>query len=187
MPPLTDDKRWIVLVNNLPLGPLTEIQVQELLSQGKITVRDTAVLVGSGSKSPQTDWKFLWQFLEFDRREWGKEPIIPPTSERREPVNSDNLKIRALCTVPPDFQNTADIIEKAEPCTEPFLFIPTDIEGNIEKDLERIDPRLAKESPLWKIIAVGTVMILMLILATRSLRSRQPERQLGSEPTSEKR
>lgn len=59
--------QWIVLIEKTPRGPLSEAEIKTLLSQGVVRINDIAYKVES-SDSSRAEWKFLWQFVEFDRR-----------------------------------------------------------------------------------------------------------------------
>lgn len=61
--------RWIVIINKKPHGPLTREEIRVLLSQGVLRTNDVAFLVrAENASTKRADWKFLWQFDEFDRR-----------------------------------------------------------------------------------------------------------------------
>lgn len=84
--------RWIVLIDKSPKGPLTEAEIHALLEQGIVRTNDIAYRVeqNSGGKA---EWKFLWQFSEFDRRNsahttQAKFPIL----ERRTPRPSAEVE-----------------------------------------------------------------------------------------------
>lgn len=62
-----DQSTWVVLINKSPKGPLTEFEIRSLIEQGVLRVNDVAFRVDNTQKG-QAEWKFLWQFVEFDRR-----------------------------------------------------------------------------------------------------------------------
>lgn len=125
-------KRWVVLVQKAPIGPLTKEEIRVLLQQKIIRHNDVACLVDTEKK--ETGWKFLWQFEEFDRRllvdELGKtiKPGIeatklmkgastpPPPERRKENPNPPKLNPEVipfeLRTITPE-----DLILKSKPRT----------------------------------------------------------------------
>lgn len=77
-------KRWIVLIDKTPRGPLSEGEIRALLSQGIIRTNDVAYQVSDEPTAQKAEWKFLWQFDEFDRRRGVQQPKFP-VLERRTP------------------------------------------------------------------------------------------------------
>lgn len=65
-------KRWIVLLNKVPRGPLTADQIRALIKEGLLRHNDVAFESTSPGSDPNqkksSEWKLLWQFPEFDRR-----------------------------------------------------------------------------------------------------------------------
>lgn len=102
--PAPKPRRWVVLIQRRPRGPMGEPEIQALLNQGMIRTNDLAFEVSPENGKALTDWKMLWQFEEFDRRAkkakeeaanaslWGTKP--PPEAERRNSV-PDPAKIKA--------------------------------------------------------------------------------------------
>jgi hypothetical protein len=109
--------RWIVLINKSPKGPLGADEINALIAQGIVKRNDAAFLVG-GKK---TEWKFLWQFAEFDRRkldENAKKPAAPPKpvvetgGERRTVPQMDVLDLlpSEIASIRPE-----DLVSRAKP------------------------------------------------------------------------
>lgn len=122
-------KRWVILVQKAPIGPLTKEEIRVLLQQKIIRHNDVGCLVDPEKK--ETGWKFLWQFEEFDRRllvdELGKtiKPGIeaeklmkastaPPSERRKENPNPPKLNQEEipfeLRTISPE-----DLLLKSKP------------------------------------------------------------------------
>jgi hypothetical protein len=60
--------QWIVMVNRIPRGPLSEDEILILFSKNLISRNDLAYLVPENASEGTAEWKFLWQFPSFDRR-----------------------------------------------------------------------------------------------------------------------
>lgn len=89
--------RWIVLIDKTPRGPLDETEIKTLLSQGIIRSNDVAYQI---TQEPgKADWKFLWQFHEFDRRQ---ERNVPkgPVLERRTPRTENKIEEEKQAILP---------------------------------------------------------------------------------------
>jgi hypothetical protein len=119
-------KRWIVLVNKTPRGPLSEVEVRAMLVQGVLRHNDLAYCISSETSREKADWKLLWQFHEFDRRTpeaiaaakaKGIEPR-PPT-EKREPVDPTELANQAKAELPEDLVDIApeDLLPRSRSMT----------------------------------------------------------------------
>lgn len=70
-----------------PRGPLTDDEIRSLMAAGILRANDPAYLLPSDpdSKAP-TEWKMIWQFPEFNRRqrpEVSDKTTPPPAPERR--------------------------------------------------------------------------------------------------------
>jgi len=61
-------KRWIVLMQKVPMGPFSEAQIRQALADKKLMHNDVAMELLSEDGSKHTPWKLLWEFHEFDRR-----------------------------------------------------------------------------------------------------------------------
>ena len=62
-------KKWVVLLNKVPRGPLAEHEVIALLDEGHLRPNDMAYEVPpdavAGIEKQTAQWKLLWQFPEF--------------------------------------------------------------------------------------------------------------------------
>ena len=85
------DKTWILILQKSPRGPFTETEVRELLENGVVNLNSFALEVSKSNPKARSEWKFLWQFHEFERRE--ETTSIPPEQERRVPVDTEKKKI----------------------------------------------------------------------------------------------
>lgn len=94
-----ENKTWVVLINRTPRGPLTEIEVRALLGQGLIRTNDVAYAVDEKGKG--SDWKFLWQFAEFDRR---LKQDARPVAEKRAPTPAPVLAKKLSDEIPEELK-----------------------------------------------------------------------------------
>lgn len=74
--------RWIVLVQKAPQGPYSAAEIQSLLRQGALRRNDVAFMCSGDGRERLSDWRLLWQFPEFDRRNQPKTaaPTPPPSA-----------------------------------------------------------------------------------------------------------
>lgn len=111
-------KTWIVLVNKVPRGPLSEEQIAALLEQGILRRNDVAFEISTSKEGKtegkrETGWKLLWQFQEFDRRlSQPRENAVPPSSQngslsssgpggdRRASLSEQEIRKRTEAAVP---------------------------------------------------------------------------------------
>lgn len=123
-------KRWIVLLNKVPRGPLTETEIRALLKEGIVRHNDIAFLVpapGADSVEKQaSEWKLLWQFTEFDRRleedgnrtsdaksnSWAgtgtpQAPGPPKHPDRRRQMTPDEAEVKTREVLPPELLDIA--------------------------------------------------------------------------------
>jgi hypothetical protein len=142
-------KRWIVLINKSPKGPLSEDDIRSLLQQNVLRRNDIAYLLPDDpdSKSP-TEWKLLWQFPEFDRRrEDTPAPVtqerIVTAEERRRKENELKAQKAALGELPADLLNISpeDLIPRISPLSPTNEKAPLLEAGSAARD--------ASESTLW--------------------------------------
>ncbi len=78
-----DSPKWIVIINRMPKGPLEREEIVALIDEGIIRRNDLACLVLE-SKSEKSEWKFLWQFPDFDRRITENREVSPELAASRE-------------------------------------------------------------------------------------------------------
>jgi hypothetical protein len=94
-------KHWIVLVNKSPRGPLTFEEVSALLNEKIIKRTDLALVISTENSEEKADWKFLWQYPEFDLRLKRTEDNPPPLKlEQRQPQNSVQIKAQISESLP---------------------------------------------------------------------------------------
>jgi len=114
--PAVKPRRWVVLVQRRPRGPIGEAEVQALLSQGLVRTNDLAFEVSPENGKALTDWKMLWQFPEFDRRAKDGVPLKAtgdsalwsspaPDSERRTPAPTKSIEERVKEALPEELLN----------------------------------------------------------------------------------
>lgn len=163
-------KRWVVILNKSPKGPLTETEVKTLIDQKFLRLNDLAFEVAPDNSQATTDWKLLWQFPEFNRRGLTtndaakKAPPTPspePTpaaAERRVEVPPEEQKRRALQALPEDLAaiNPEDLVTRKrvqpmsldEPLTETSL------------------PGERRSFPMAPVLAVGGGLFLVVLWLT---------------------
>jgi hypothetical protein len=96
-------KHWIVLVNKSPRGPLTFEEVSALLNEKLISRTDLALAVSSEKSEEKSDWKFLWQYPEFDLRAQRAKTNPPPLdikTEQRKVQNESEIQAKISSSLP---------------------------------------------------------------------------------------
>lgn len=172
-------KQWIVLMNKVPRGPLSEEQIRALLKEGLVRHNDTAFQISldeNGEKKP-SEWKLLWQFAEFDRRteENKKDQIKPPAAEwsgsstpqmpkpesepeRRKETSPEEAKEKVRDALPPEMLDIApeDLVVHSTTHTE-----PTHLASLAEEPQKLSLPSFSLPSGkvLW---ALGGILILLV-------------------------
>jgi hypothetical protein len=98
--------KWIILLNKSPRGPFVEAEVKGLLKQGIVRHNDLAFLMPETEEQGQAQWKFLWQFPEFDSRV-GEKENPPPAAvlEKRTPKTETQIKAQVDENVPLDLKS----------------------------------------------------------------------------------
>jgi|GEM_PF-1711322 len=104
-------KSWIVLVNRSPRGPLTFDEVSSLLADNTLKRTDLALQVSKDSQE-KSEWKFLWQYPEFDARAAQTPPELPNQKERRATVPNANVQKKVAELLPDEIAmiNPEDLI-----------------------------------------------------------------------------
>jgi hypothetical protein len=99
-------KHWIVLVNKSPRGPLTFEEVSALLNEKLISRTDLALAVSLEKSEEKSDWKFLWQYPEFDlraQRAVNNPPPLDIKTEQRKAQNEAEIKAKISSSLPEEF------------------------------------------------------------------------------------
>lgn len=81
------DKRWIVIIDRAPKGPLSEEEVQTLITAKILRMNSIACRAPEEGGEKETEWKFLWQFPEFERRSAKPHAVPGSTQDKRLPHN----------------------------------------------------------------------------------------------------
>ncbi len=183
-------KEWIVLINRAPKGPLIQLEIQALIEEGILRRNDLACEVRK-DKTEKTDWKFLWQYPEFDRR---IDPValktpstndaLPSESvikERRESVEDEDLKYKAKSLLPEDIASIR---------TEDLLLHSTSVTSKAEPDLSEDDVKLnlpsgERSRPEIVFAGIGLVVV-MLFFFVRALKSDRDKTTAEKNPKSMK-
>lgn len=158
-------KHWIVLVNKSPRGPLSYEEVSTLLAEKILKRTDLALQVTENSQEEKSEWKFLWQYPEFDLRTQGQKPTDPPGSvktERRVTRNPTDLKAKVAESIPEEIAmiNPEDLVvsaRKTRPRNIPS-FLPGQTDDGV--DVLPYSSTNAKSSrQQWFFAGVGLVML----------------------------
>lgn len=98
------ESRWIVLIDKTPRGPLTEAEVRTLIEQKIVRVNDLASKLEARVEGKKAEWKFLWQFPEFDRRRDRDGTTKAPVEERREKKDEAKLEEKKQQLLPEELE-----------------------------------------------------------------------------------
>jgi len=160
-------KHWIVLVNKSPRGPLSYEEVSTLLSEKILKRTDLALQVTENSQEEKSEWKFLWQYPEFDLRTQGQKPTDQAGSvktERRVTRNPSDLKAKVAESIPEEIAmiNPEDLVvsaRKTRPKNIPS-FLPGQTDDGV--DVLPYSSTSAKSSKQqWFFAGVGMLMLVM--------------------------
>jgi hypothetical protein len=175
-------RRWIVLIQKSPQGPFSEEAIRELMKKGMIRHNDLAYLHGEvteGVKKPH-DWKFLWQYPEFDRRKpqidpaTGKEIPLPPVPAefvtKRKPLSEDEIRQRVAEALPAELLNIAP--EDLIPHATGGLHLPDERQIAAREAAHREERRETPEPPAsggggWGWLYPVGALTLMVFLSLR--------------------
>lgn len=168
------EKRWIVLIQKAPRGPLTTSEVRILLHSGVVRMNDLGFEIISGEE--YTEWKFLWQFAEFERRS-RKEPTAAPP-DRRKPVAQEQVQQQIHAKVPIDLASIApeDLVLKS---ARQFNSNDSDLSNELP-----VDPPASSELPR-SYIALGVVAFVAVggVLVLTSMSRPSAERNVSGRST----
>lgn len=144
MPEESTSKRWVVLIQKKPRGPLSEAEVQALFIKGLVRANDLAFEISTEGKA-LSDWKMLWQFAEFDRRakaaaEAAKKGLPPPTHpmrDRRQPPSPEAIQQKVNEQIPTELIDISpeELIprprsQKEKPSVMEFADLPSEDQGS---------------------------------------------------------
>jgi len=101
-------RKWIVLVNKMPMGPLSIDEINAFIDGNIIRRGDPAYLVEENT-GKATEWKFLGQYPEFDRRADKSEVYgpheLPLHAKRRELENNQKTESRLKSLLPKELES----------------------------------------------------------------------------------
>jgi hypothetical protein len=102
-------RRWIVLLNKAPKGPFTAEEIQELLAGGILRRNDLACVVEDAA-SKKSEWKLIWQYVEFDRRGGQADDAAAAKkaeaqSERRKIADAEAIRAQAVSELPENWED----------------------------------------------------------------------------------
>jgi len=178
----SDRDSWIVLLNKSPHGPFTEDIIKVLLEQGVVRINDVAFKVPQGEDKSHSEWKFLWQFSEFDRR-LGREnrdektppaPIITPAeAERRKAASELEAKRKVESTLPVDLINISPeelIVRSSQHHPTHARHHEAPVEINLPRESEG-SRRFESKNNFW---ALGAGFMVIVVATTMILFRRNP-------------
>lgn len=193
-------RSWIVLLNKVPHGPLSEAQVRALISEGHLRHNDIAYEIQPKPEGDEvkvnSEWKLLWQFPEFERR---NEPDVktawagtatPPSSEkvledRRKVLSETEAKERTREHLPPEMLDIAPEELVVHSTTAEPLMLAHAAEERINASNEW---NLPSAKVLW---ALGGILMLLLTVGVFRTKGKSgapvasqavPSTQSGSNP-----
>lgn len=163
-----NQRRWVVLIQKKPRGPLTENEINTLITQGLLLSNDLGFEWDVTTGKAKTDWRMLWQFPEFDRRakadaERALKNLPPsPWVEKRGPAPSpEKIKAEVQAKLPEEMLEIApeDLLPKSQSQRSYGLLDTTDIELKEQKDREIQDGKTRRYYVAWGFaILVATVV-----------------------------
>lgn len=154
-------QKWVVILDKYPRGPFSEDEIQQLIEQKHLRRNDLAMLIPSDPQE-RSDWKFIWQFSQFDLRH--KEPEkAPPIAvlEKRKPRSDGQIKVEAEDKIPLDLRSIQieDLIVKVNTAPKKeFHFENRPEKTTAEKPFK--DSALASKvgSGFFVILALGAML-----------------------------
>ncbi len=77
-------KKWVIIINKQLKGPFTAQEIEAMFNKNMLSRNDIAMVVDENVNDPfNRNWKFLWQFSEFERRKEQPKVKTPVSEERR--------------------------------------------------------------------------------------------------------
>ncbi len=149
---MQSQKQWIVLVNRTQQGPFSESEIQEFLVDGSLKASDLGYLITGTKGFPE--WKFLWQFPEFERRSATPDESQRPEPDRRTNPTEGQIQAKIDAQVPPEFRNQAQAVGLV-PKKKPPEF------QTVENALE--------EAAKWRRATMGLAAAFVLVLGAAAV------------------
>lgn len=177
-------KKWFLILNKSPRGPFFEHEIKELLQQGLIRHNDLALLFEEGV---QGNWKFLWQYPEFDSRLNRKSSPPPEILEKRKPRTNEEIQKELENEVPLDLKSIPleELIIRAKPRAKREAEVKDSFFRETKSDFKSSPARSwMKLMPLFLFLAAVTGMILTQKTSTQSpniTSPKEPPRIVASE------
>ena len=170
---------WIVLINRSPRGPLTFEEVSTLLKDNVIKRTDLALQISLENKEGKSDWKFLWQYSEFDLRNKNDSAESSPKNKtleynRRSPSNENKLKAEISAILPDEIAmiNPEDLVisnqrNRIREGSSPLILGDEGIREDI--------PSASKaEGSGWRYLGLGSFMMLLAVFYWKGSGYREP-------------
>lgn len=169
MPPKNEPqiRRWIVLIDRVPRGPLLKNEIDVLIKEGIIRRNDLAMQVEALDPQTESAWKFLWQYSEFDRRKGISESTpsqsqAAQTPDRRakpnstvDPFSADLLPDAILKITPEELVLRASPVPSTRDEEAPQ---PVVQQNNLSRTRESLLAYSSSSSLTWA-ISLGVVLV----------------------------
>ncbi|NBX76057.1 MAG: DUF4339 domain-containing protein [Proteobacteria bacterium] len=158
----SNQNKWIILLNKSPRGPFIEAEVKDLLKKGIVRHNDLAFLMPETGEQGQAQWKFLWQFPEFDSRV-GEKENPPPAAvlEKRTPKTETQIKAQVEENVPVDLKSITidDLILKVNAAPRREISV-----SKLSEEREKYQPMSSSGSPSSSSSRVASAFLGILAL-----------------------
>lgn len=165
-------------MNRVPRGPYGEAELRALLDRGLIRVTDLAY-IPSGDKDIR-EWRFLWQFPEFDRRKPKDEPTkkAEPVGEAPKPpprraMDAQEIRNEIVKRLPKDLMDLSSEELLRHAARAPKIPIPPRRTENAPKVIERPE-NLPTPTNYLRRLWLPAGVLAMLVFALVPKRSRVP-------------
>lgn len=146
-------KTWVVLIQKKPRGPLQEAEIRALIEQQIVRRNDLAYEVGSSS---QAQWKFLWQYPEFDARIGEVRPPPAVLEKRKESPPAQNERLEQVIAeeVPADLLaiRPEDLVLSSKPIASPL--------ATSKDDEPQVRNQSAMSLPVWATPIFGLLVLI---------------------------
>ena len=164
-------RTWVVLMNRVPRGPYEAADIHALIERGLLRAMDLAYIPGP-AKDP-LEWKFLWQFPEFERRKQlpANTPASPdqPSARVRRDMTETEIRSEIFARLPKDIAS-ADSEELLRKARSVSRITAADAERRLPERPENV-PTV---SVLLRRLLVPLVAVGIFVLILAPWRSRKP-------------
>lgn len=171
-------KKWFLILNKTVRGPFSYEELKSLVEEGLIKRTDLALLVQEiEGESKKGNWKFLWQYPEFDSRSSKSPPPSLPSDDKRQVKTTDQVQQEIEENVPLDLREISidDLIVRAKTRSrkETFTF-GTDSESSFaDSELKSGDT----SRPSWT-KAIPLVLFAFAVIGMILAQSSKPNKKI---------